>query len=317
MHTPFRQRYSILALVVVCLLACNTPLQAQSSRKKSKPGVTLALNAYSFSDLMMAKTERDKEQVYSLYNLLDWCKTQNIEALDPTGYFFPTYPEVPSDAYIADFKARAAELGIAISGTGIRNNFASPDPKVRAEGVELAKKWIVVASKLGAPVMRLFAGDIPKGYENNWKEPAQWMIDCYKELLPLAAQYHVKIGIQNHGDMLQTAEQCLFVLKAVDSEWVGLIVDTGNFKTEDPYADIAAVAPYAVNWQVKESPLGIGGEEKTDYVKLLRIIKESGYTGYLPIETLRVRGVPYDPFSLVPEMLDELKAAKVIVYGKK
>ncbi len=268
-----------------------------------------ALNAYSFSDLLMARDYRDKQQVYSLFNLLDWCASQNIQALDPTAYFFPTYPEVPSDEYLQKFKAYADSLGIAISGTGIRNNFASADPKIRQEGVELAKKWIVAASKIGAPVLRVFAGSIPEGYEDNWEEPAQWMIDCYKELLPMAEQYGVKIGIQNHGEMLQTAEQCLYVIKAVDSEWAGIIVDTGNFKTEDPYRDIAAVVPYAVNWQVKESPLGIGGEERTDFAKLIRIIREGGYKGYLPVETLLVRGVPYDPFKQVPEMLDELQLA--------
>lgn len=291
------------------LFACNPPAKEEA---KAKPDPTkdiiLGLNAYSFSDLLMARDYRDKQQVYTLFNLLDWCATQNIQALDPTAYFFPTYPEVPSDEYIAKLKSKADELGIAISGTGIRNNFASPDSAVRAEGVELAKKWIVVASKLGAPVLRVFAGAVPKGYEDNWEEPAQWMIDCYKELIPYAEKYGVKIGIQNHGEMLQTADQCLYVLKAVDSKWAGIIVDTGNFTTEDPYADIAAVVPYAVNWQVKESPRGIGGAEKTDYARLIKIIKDGGYKGYVPVETLLVRGVPYDPFALVPEMLEELQA---------
>lgn len=121
---------------------------------------------------------------------------------------------MPSDEYIAKFKTRASELGIHISGTGIRNNFASPDTAVRAAGVALAKEWIVVASKLGAPVLRLFAGAFPKGYEDNWEIPAGWMIECYRELLPYAEQYGVKLGIQNHGDMLQTAEQCLYILKS-------------------------------------------------------------------------------------------------------
>jgi sugar phosphate isomerase/epimerase len=285
------------------------------SKNKARPLIA-SLNAYSFSDLLSAKDERDKQQVYTLFNLLDWCADRKIKALDPTAYFFPTYPEVPSDEYLKKFKDKAAALGIAISGTGIRNDFASPDLQVRAAGVELAKKWIVAASKLGAPVVRLFAGEIPKGYEDKWKEVADWMIECYKECAAVGEQYGVKIGIQNHGDMLQTAEQCIYVIKGVNSKWAGLIVDTGNFKTDDPYKDIAEVVPYAVNWQVKESPRGIGGKEKTDYVKLVKIIKDGGYTGYLPVETLLVRGVPYDPFVLVPDMLNELNAAIKTVYKK-
>jgi sugar phosphate isomerase/epimerase len=267
------------------------------------------VNAYSFADLLSAKSSRNDAQVYTLFNLLDWCASQKIQALDPTGYFFPTYPEPPSDAYIEKFKSRAAELGIAISGTGIRNNFASPDSVVRAGGIALAKEWIVVASKLGAPVLRLFAGEIPEGYEDKWEEVAGWMVECYKECAAYGAQYGVKIGIQNHGDMLQTAEQCLKVLEAVDSEWVGLIVDTGSFTTPDPYRDIELVTPYAINWQVKESPYGIGNEVRTDFNKLIGILHKQGYTGYLPVETLMVRGRSYDPFTLVTEMLDELDQA--------
>jgi sugar phosphate isomerase/epimerase len=277
--------------------------------QKKKGTLIPAVNAYSFSDLLSAKDARDKQQVYNYFNLLDWCATQKIKALDPTAYFFPTYPAVPSDEYLKKFKDRAAALGIVISGTGIRNNFASPDPKVRKEGVELAKNWIVAASKMGAPIVRVFSGEVPKGFEDKWNEVAGWMIDCYKELIPFAEKYNVKIGVQNHGDMLQTAEQCIYVLKAVDSKWVGLIVDTGNFKTADPYKDIEAVIPYAINWQIKESVFGIGSDVPTDYKKLVTIIKKGGYKGYLPIETLLVRGKPYDPFVLVPQMLNELSAA--------
>jgi sugar phosphate isomerase/epimerase len=301
-----------LYLVIVSVFSMNVSCNKQKSQKKLSEELIPAVNAYSFSDLLEARNNRDKQQVFSLFNLLDWCATQDIKALDPTAYFFPTYPDVPSDEYLENFKNYADKLGIAISGTGIRNNFASPDSSVRSDGVQLAKKWIIAASKMGAPVIRVFAGEIPKDYE--WEEVAGWMIECYKELASYGALYGVKIGIQNHGDMLQTAEQCIYVLKQVDSEWVGLIVDTGSFKTEDPYKDIAAVVPYAINWQVKESVFGLGSEITTDYKRLVKVVKEGGYKGYFPVETLLVRGKPYDPFVLVPGMLTELKKAIIEVY---
>lgn len=304
-----RNRLSVCVLFIstFAYIVLNTnPSYCQTSTRNDDP-IKLSLNAYSFSDLLSVREQRDNQPVYTLFNLLDWCASQNIKAIDPTGYFFPGYPEVPSDEYINRFKNRAAALGIEISGTGIRNNFASPDPAVRAEGVELAKKWIVVASKLGAPVIRLFAGEIPNGYEDRWDEVAGWMIDSYKECAIYGEKYNVKIGIQNHGDMLQTADQCLKVLKAVDSEWVGLIVDTGNFKTEDPYLDIEAVTPYAVNWQVKESVFGMESSVRTDFERLVKILKKQGYKGYLPVETLLVKGKSYDPFAQVLQMLAELQ----------
>ena len=290
-------------------------VSAMAQKQKSKPQqITFSLNAYSFNDLLTARDKRDNQQLYSLFNLLDWCKSQNIEALDATGYFFPTYPDVPSDEYILKLKKKAADLSIKISGTGIRNDFASADPKVRAAGVALAKKWIEVAAKLGAPVLRLFAGEIPKGYENNWDEVAAWMIPCYKECAAYGEKFGVKIGIQNHGDMLQTAEQCIKVMKGIDSKWAGLIVDTGNFKTKDPYIDIEQVVPYAVNWQIKESVFGIGNPIETDYVRIMEILKRQNYKGFLPTETILVRGVPYDPFTLVPAMFTKLRNAQKTVF---
>ncbi len=290
-------------LIILFSIYTLSPVYSQKSNIK------LSVNAYSFSDVLSAREPRDKQQVYTYFNLLDWCASKNIKALDATAYFFPTYPEVPSDEYLERFKNHAKKLGIEISGTGVRNNFASPDPKVREQDVKLTKAWIVAASKIGAPVVRVFDGAIPKGYENNWEEPAQWMLACYKECAEFGAKYGVKLGIQNHGDMLRTAEQCKYILDRLDRKWVGLILDTGNFKTTDPYKDIAEMVPYAINWQVKESVFEIGSPIKTDYDKLMKIVVNGGYKGYLPVETLLVRGQPYDPFNQVPAMLKQMEVA--------
>lgn len=304
---------TILLVLVVGGIFLYRNYYADKTREVNQE-LVLSVNAYSFADLLDARDTKNNEQVFTLFNLLDWCSDHEIKALDPTAYFFPGYPQVPSDTYLQTFKAKADSLGIAISGTGIRNNFASSDSTVRADGVKLAKEWIVAASKIGAPVLRVFAGEIPAAYENSWEEVAGWMIECYRELLPFAEEYKVKIGIQNHGDMLQTAAQCKYVLDRLQSDWVGLIVDTGNFKTDDPYKDIAEVVPYAVNWQVKESVFGLGSDIETDYPRLIQIIKDGGYAGYLPVETLMVRGKNYDPFQLVPAMLEKLQVAIAELY---
>jgi sugar phosphate isomerase/epimerase len=306
----------ILLTLAISLMAFSAFASNTHKQNKENAPVIASLNAYSFSDLLSARDSRgNNEQLYSLFNLLDWCSTQHIKAIDPTAYFFPDYPEVPSDEYLKKFKDRAAELGVTITGTGVRTNFASPDPKVREEGLQLTKDWIVAASKMGAPLVRVFSGAIPAGYEDKWEEVAGWMIPCFKECAVFGEKYGVKIGIQNHGDMLQTAEQCKYVLKAIDSKWAGLILDIGSFKTEDPYKDIAEMIPYAINWQIKVAVAGPGDEFKpTDYVRLMKIIKESGYQGYLPIETLLVKGKTYDPFAEVPSMLKIVSEAIHEVY---
>lgn len=295
-------------LALVCTLLNSLTAVAQLDNESThQPHIKLALNAYSFNDLMVGKGQPGNKPALTLLGLLDWCATQNIEAIDVTGYYFPGYPGVPTDEYIYELKRKAFKLGIDISGTGIRNNFASPDSAVRAADVERAKQWIIVAEKLGAPVLRLFAGEIPKGYENKWDEVAGWMIDCYKECAAFGAQHGVIIGIQNHGDMLQTAEQCIKVVKAIDSKWAGLILDIGNFKVADPYADIEAVIPYTMNWQVKESVYSADGPIKTDVRRIMKILKRSNYRGYIPIETLVVKDKPYDPYTQVPAFMKDLK----------
>ena len=305
---PFSGNFFAIALAATAI-CCLTSLTLFSQNAKFQSHVKVTLNAFSFNDQMTGKGQKDNKPTMTLLDVVDWCATQNIEAIDVTGYYFPGYPEVPTDEYIYELKRKAFKLGIDISGTGIRNNFASPDPKVRAADVELAKKWIVVAEKLGAPVIRLFAGAIPTGYENKWDEVAGWMIECYKECAAFGEKHGVIIGIQNHGDMLQTAEQCIKIVKAVNSKWAGIILDTGNFKVKDPYVDIETIIPYTVNWQVKESVFGVNSPIKTDFPRLMKIIKRSGYRGYLPVETLTVKDIPADPFKTVPALLKDLKAA--------
>ena len=99
------------------------------------------------------------------------------------------------------------------------------------------------------------------------------------------------------------------LMKAVNSDWCKPIVDTGYYKTPDPYADMALVAPSAVNWQVKQSPFGEDSEVPTDLVKLMKIVRGSNYRGYLPIETLSPKGKPYDPYTVVPAFLKQLQDA--------
>lgn len=250
-----------------------------------------------------------KKPGMSLFDLLDFCARHDFEAIDPTGYYFPGYPEVPSDRFIHDFKRRAFQLGLDISGTGIRNDFATPDNTKRADDVRRAKAWIEVAAKLGAPVIRLFAGAVPKDYEAKWDEVSKWMCEALRECADYGEKFGVLVGVQNHGDMLKTADETLKVVQTVASDWFGVIVDTGNMMTADPYDDIARVVPHAVNWQVKESPHGHNSPVRTDLPKLIRIIKAGGYRGYIPIEILAASGRPYDPYLLVPQFAAEVRTA--------
>ncbi len=148
---------------------------------------------------------------------------------------------------------------------------------------------------------------LAKGY--SWDQVAEWIAADLGECVAHGKKHGVIVGVQNHGDFLKTADDLLNLLKRVDSEWCGAIVDTGYFKSKDPYDDMTRVAPYAVNWQVKQSPFGAESDVPLDLKRFIGIVRASGYRGYLPMETLSTPGKEYDPFKVVPRFLDQLRQA--------
>ena len=101
----------------------------------------------------------------------------------------------------------------------------------------------------------------------------------------------------------------LLSVRRKDYDYCAALVDTGKYLTDDPYVDIALMVPYAVNWQIKETTRSSTNSPRTDFKKLISIIREGGYRGYVPIETLSMRRKDYDPFVEVAKTLAELRAA--------
>ena len=315
----FLKKATLWPLCAVTVMA-ELPANAKDPIKRcGGAALKVSLNAYSFSKLLNDQN-RGRGKGISLFDLLDFCAKYNFDGVDPTGYFFPTYPAVPPDDYVNNLKRRAFELGIGISGTGVRNNFTVPDKAKRTADVQHIKQWVEVASRLGAPVLRVFADTQMRGQSwqtvapNNSRDDVEtWIAENLKECAEHGKKCGVIIGVQNHGDFLKTGDNLLSLISRVNSDWCGAIVDTGYFRSDDPYKDMAKVAPYAVNWQIKQSPLGVESEgtNPTDLRKLLKLIRDSGYRGYLPIETLSAKDKPegYDPFNVVPKFLKELRDA--------
>jgi sugar phosphate isomerase/epimerase len=256
-----------------------------------------SLNAYSFNG-PLTKGEMNLDQ------LLEYCAAIQLDAVDLTAYYFPGYPEVPTDEYLYHIKQKAFLLGLEISGTGVRNDFTDPDPAKRKASVELVKNWIIAAEKMGAPVIRVFSGTADtKGLPR--EKVVDYMVADFKECAEFGKAHGVVVAIQNHNDFIKTADQIIEVIKRVNSEWFGLILDIGSYRTGDPYLEIAQSIPYAVNWQLKESVFVNGVEQKVDLDRLMKIIQQSGYRGYLPIETLGEG----DPKVKVPLFLNEVREA--------
>lgn len=249
--------------------------------------IKLALNAYSFNQLL-----RSGET--TLYDLVDFCAENGLDALDATGYYFPGYPETPPDEFLYGLKRKGFVNGVDINGTGVRNDFALADPESRKRDVEMVKNWIIVARKLGATVVRVFAGKKrPEGH--SFDQAVDWMIDDLKECAAFGREHGVIVGLQNHNDFLKTADETIRVVDGVDSAWLGVILDVGSLRQGDPYEEIERLLPYAVSWQLKEKVWYGEKEVDVDVVRIKEIIDRVGYRGYVPIETLG----PGDPFEKV------------------
>lgn len=259
--------------------------------------IKLSCNLYSFNAPLRAG-EMTLEQT------IDFCAELGFEAVDPTGYYFPGHPAPPADAYLHAIKRRAFRNGLDISGTGVRNDFTLPDASQREADVAHVKRWVEVAAKLGAPVLRVFDGrGEVKGPSR--EQMTDWVADCFFECAAHGERHGVMIAYQNHDELLKTASEVLALRERVCSEWFGLDVDVGSLRTGDPYEEIARLAPHACTWQIKERLYRRGREEKADLRRVFAILREAGYRGYAPLETLGAG----DPREKVRRFLAEARDA--------
>lgn len=323
MRLPVTRRRFIAAsatagLALACNAASTLAVAAPSDRGTGTarwPRLKTSLNAYSFLELLNANA-KDPAQGLDLFQVCDFCARQGFDGVDLTGYFFPGYPVAPADDYLLRLKRHAFDLGLGISGTGVRNDFTTADPAVRRDGVQRIKTWIEVAARLGAPTVRAFADSQPPF--KDWLAASRhapratveaWVADALRECAEHGQRFGVIVAVQNHGDFIRSGAEHLSLLNRVNHPWCAALVDTGKYLTDDPYADIEMVAPRAVNWQIKETTRGTVDSPRTDLTRLLRIVRASGYRGYLPIETLRMGRSDYDSFIEITRMLRGLEAA--------
>jgi len=267
------------------MCAAAFPLTGTGSKTKKKPlsqnnpgRLKISLNAYSFNKPLLAGT-------MTIEDMLEFCAKTGFDGVDITGYYFPGYPSVPSDEFIYHVRQKAFRLGIELGFTGVRNDFTWSDPIKRIQEKKLVKDWIIVAQKLGAPGVRIFAGNLSK--ENfKWDERAKWIAEDIRECAEFGKDHGVMLALQNHNDFLKVAPEVDKMMSLINHDWAGLMLDIGSYHTPDPYKDIAANSKYAITWQMKEKVFVNDTQVDTNYNKVIDIVKQCGFRGYLPLETL-------------------------------
>ncbi|MBN3520254.1 sugar phosphate isomerase/epimerase [Algoriphagus lutimaris] len=294
-----RKRRNIVRSLALTPLVVGThsPFTNSSIKPLTQTRIQYSINAYSFNSQL-----RNGEMTF--LDMMEFAAEIGMNGVDLTGYYFDSYPDVPQNSELFQLKKKALELGLNISWTGVRNNFVNPDAAGRAADRELIRKWLTVSSSLGASIMRVFTGS--QTYEGFTKdEVKEWLVNEFKTCAKYGEEKGIIVGLQNHNEFLFDSDEVIDILKRVDSEWFGLILDIGSLHAKDPYAEIEKLAPYATYWFIKEHVFPNGNRTPVDMKKIVSIIKNQGYQGYVSFESLS----DGDPKQIISSMFDSFKKA--------
>lgn len=222
--------------------------------------------------------------------------------------------------YLSRLKRMAFQHGMDIYCLAIHNDFVEPNPEKRKAEVEHVKKCLKIAHHLGAPCIRINSGrwktiksfrelmdkfgvepPLP-GYTD--EDGYRWVIESIKQCIPTAEEYGIVMALENHWGLTTRAEGVLRIVNGVNSEWLRVLMDTGNF-VFDRYKELEMIAPFTVLVHAKTYFGGsaLGPEIEVDYERIFQILRSVNYKGYISIE---FEGKE-DPLIGVPKTIELLK----------
>lgn len=220
---------------------------------------------------------------------LDFARTAredyDIEAIEYVNSFFKEHAR--DRAYLAELKKRAAENGvrsllIMVDGEGA---LGAPDGAERTRSVENHYKWVEAASFLGCHSIRVNAAS-----QGSPEEQRKLVVDGLSRLVAFAAEREINVIVENHGGLSSNGAWLASVIRAVDDPRCGTLPDFGNFQIRpglwyDRYIGLAELMPFAKAVSAKSRTFDAEGNERDiDYLRMMRIVLDAGYHGYVGIE---------------------------------
>lgn len=208
--------------------------------------------------------------------------------------------ELLSHAKLMSYKRRALSLGLPLVGMSTHQGFVTPDREERKQNIDRTIGQIELAYKLGIPTMRVNTGrwgtsaNFDALMANRGIEPPlegytdedgfPWVIGALEECVKVAEKCGVVLGLENHWGLGLTPEGILRIVDAVDSPWLQITTDTGNF-LDEPYERLAKIAPRTILVQAKTY---YGGGQwyslDLDYPRIGNILRDANYRGYISLE---------------------------------
>jgi sugar phosphate isomerase/epimerase len=284
-----------LAMASWGVIRPSAAVAGEPFKRSGSARLYVSMAAYSFRDYF---NHKDPAKRITMFDFLDYCADHGCDGAEVTSYYFPK--ELTTD-YLIQVRRHAFLRGLVLSGTSVGNNFVVPKGEKLNQQIALVKEWVDRAAILGAPHVRVFAGDardIPRA------EAKATSIAALEECAEYAGRKGVFLGLENHGGIVAEPKDFLELVQAVKSPWFGVNLDLGNFNTDDPYSDLALCAPYAVNVHFKSELNRRGkGKEQADLTRLVKILRDANYQGYAALE---YENEP-DPYQAVPGILKRMR----------
>jgi sugar phosphate isomerase/epimerase len=246
-------------------------------RRQARPLLRLSLAGYSFRQVLNLNR---KPPTMTYDGFIDLAASLPFDAVEFTEYYFPQ----TANAYLAGLKGRCTRQGLDVSGTAIRNDFCVNDGTRLKQQIDHVKRWIEHTSRLGGKTVRIFAGTVAK--DDKEERARRQCVEAIQEASEHAGQFGIYLALENHGGITASSDQMLAIVRAVKSDWFGVNLDTGNFRTKNPYADMERLAPYAIVVQIKTEIQREGQKkaEEADLKRKMQILRAANFRGYVVLE---------------------------------
>lgn len=219
----------------------------------------------------------------------DFAKTAKqefgIDAIEYVNQFFMDKAE--DKAYIEELRKRAEDLGvktllIMCDGEG---NLGDANLKKRMEAVERHYKWVEAAKALGCHAIRVNAAS-----SGSYQEQVYRAADGLRALTEFATPHNISVIVENHGGLSSNGQWLSEVMKMVNLPGCGTLPDFGNFnigngEQYNRYKGVIELMPFAKAVSAKSHDFNDKGDEiHTDYLRMMQIVLEAGYRGFVGIE---------------------------------
>jgi sugar phosphate isomerase/epimerase len=236
-----------------------------------KPRLLSSCCAYSYKELLSAGKMTYEDLILKAVEL-------GLDAVDMTVYYFKS----TDPGHMEHLRNVAYKNAVAFSGAACNACTVQPDAAKREDALRQIKKWVDVTERLGASHLRIFAGVMLPGV--SLKQAIDWTVDAMKAGSDYSALKGITLGLEDHGNITNTAEVCLEIVQRVDSPFAGINLDITHFTgvpTEDGYAQIAKCLPYATVSHIRDH---WDDGKPLDMDRVWRLYAEAGHKGYMAVE---------------------------------